>query len=203
MTWFWRKSQRAVNAGGSWETYASRDLEHVCNELGANWSSRLVLLVLAGIGEVRDNSGDPSGRGGAAGVDHDEQLHETIVDIAGSGGLKDEDILVSDGLANGNAGLAVGVVEAHRVSDVNAESEAISAHHHLAAGSPEPMRCHLDIPTRNKSTELRVGASRDELDFVCHLIQHCGMEGGKKKRGGRFFGGKKSRWMLSLPQHVP
>lgn len=38
----------------------------------------------------------------------------------------------------------------------------------------------LDIPVSNLATESRMGAPRDELDFVGHLIQHCS---GRMRRG--------------------
>jgi len=42
----------------------------------------LVFLVLPGVGEAGDDGGD-AGRGGdLAGVDHDQQLHEVVVDLA-------------------------------------------------------------------------------------------------------------------------
>jgi hypothetical protein len=46
---------------------------------------------LAGVGEVGDDGSNSAGAGGSAGVDHDEHLHETIIDIAGGGRLEDED----------------------------------------------------------------------------------------------------------------
>lgn len=105
-------------------TYAARDLEHIGNQLGADGCPGLVLLVLPGVGEIRDDGSDAAGRCGAAGVDHDEQLHEPVVDVAGGGGLQDEDIFVADGLANGHAGLLVRVVQAQGVGHFDAEAVA-------------------------------------------------------------------------------
>jgi len=42
----------------------------------------LVLLVLSGVGEARNDSCDADGRGDLAGVDHDEQLHQHIIYLA-------------------------------------------------------------------------------------------------------------------------
>lgn len=52
------------------------------------------------------------------GVDHDQQLHQSIVDVTGCCGLDDEDILVSYGLANGNARFLVRIVQAHSLCDL-------------------------------------------------------------------------------------
>jgi hypothetical protein len=73
------------------DVVAAGGLEHVGNELGGDGRAGLVLLVLAGVEEVGDDGGDSAGRGGFAGVDHDQQLHEAVVDVAGAGGLEDED----------------------------------------------------------------------------------------------------------------
>lgn len=54
-------------------------------------------------------------------VDHDQQLHEAIIDVAWCGGLDDEDVLVSDGLAHCDTGFLVGVVEAHGLCDLDAQ----------------------------------------------------------------------------------
>ena len=41
----------------------------------------LVFLVLAGVGEAGDDGSDTAGGGDLTGVDHDEQLHEAVVDL--------------------------------------------------------------------------------------------------------------------------
>jgi hypothetical protein len=144
---------------------ASRNLEHVCDQFGTDRSSRLVLLVLARVRKAGDNSSDTSGRSSSTSVDHDEKLHQSIVDISRSSRLEDKDVLITDGLADRNTSLTVGVVEAHSVGDFNAES------------------------TSDFGTDFGVGAPRDEFDFVRHLIQHC--RGRERKRAGRrIFGGE-------------
>lgn len=55
-------------------------------------------------------------------VNHDEKLHEGIVDVARRGGLYDEDILVPDGLANRDTCLLIGVHEAKGLRDVYSQS---------------------------------------------------------------------------------
>lgn len=54
------------------------------------------------LGRLTDDGGDSAGRRGSAGVDHDEKLHEPVVNVAGLAGLDDENILVADALANGD-----------------------------------------------------------------------------------------------------
>lgn len=72
---------------------ASSGLEHVGDELGGDWGARLVFLVLTRIWEVWDDGGDAASGGGLAGVDHDEELHEAVVDFTWGGGLEDEDCI--------------------------------------------------------------------------------------------------------------
>ena len=82
---------------------APGSLEHVGHELGGDGSTALVLLVLAGVGEVGDNGGDATGRGSLAGIDHDQQLHQTVVDVIGSSGLQNEDCTMrAENISNGN-----------------------------------------------------------------------------------------------------
>lgn len=54
-------------------------------------------------------------------VNHDEQFHQAIVDVAGRGGLDDEDVLISNGLAHCDAGFLVGVVQAHGLCNLYAQ----------------------------------------------------------------------------------
>ncbi|KAI3535003.1 hypothetical protein CSPX01_11693 [Colletotrichum filicis] len=92
-------------------TYAAGNLQHVRDKLGANRSTTLSAGVLSqqcdipidrSEGRLTDDGGDSAGRRGSAGVDHDEKLHEPVVDVAGLAGLDDEDIFVADALANGD-----------------------------------------------------------------------------------------------------
>lgn len=55
----------------------------------------LLLLGLLRVREVRDDGCDALGRGTLAGIDHDQELHEGVVDLGGSR-LDDVDILVTD-----------------------------------------------------------------------------------------------------------
>lgn len=57
----------------------------------------LVLLVLPGVGEAGDDGGDAGRGGNLAGVDHDQQLHQVVVDLAAAA-LHDVDVLASHAL---------------------------------------------------------------------------------------------------------
>ena len=76
-------------------------LEHIGHELGGDRSPTLIFLVLARVGEVGQDGGDAAGGGGAAGVDEDEQFHYVVVDVAGFGGLDDEDWVLQLALVEG------------------------------------------------------------------------------------------------------
>ena len=54
------------------------------------------------VGEAGDDGADPLGGGDLAGVDHDEQLHEVVVDLAAAG-LDDVDVLPPHGLTDFDA----------------------------------------------------------------------------------------------------
>lgn len=74
---------------------ATCGLQHVGHKAGSDGRTGLVFLVLAGIGKVGDDGRDAARGCGLAGVDHDEEFHEAIVDVAGSGGLEDEDLKIN------------------------------------------------------------------------------------------------------------
>ena len=73
------------------DVVAAGRLQHVGGEFGSDGRARLVLFVLARVGEVGDDGRDAPRRGGFAGVDHDHELHEAVVDVARGGALEDED----------------------------------------------------------------------------------------------------------------
>lgn len=62
---------------------AAGSLQHIGHELGSNGSTALVLLVLASIREVGNDSSDAAGRSSLASIDHDQEFHEAVVDIVG------------------------------------------------------------------------------------------------------------------------
>jgi hypothetical protein len=125
------------------DVVAAGGLKHVSHQAGGDGSAGFVLLVLASVGEVGQDGGDAAGRGRLASVDHDEQLHDSIVDVAGGSGLQDKDwrqqsvlcdlfqkpwvchtILVADRLADANARLVVGVLEDHDLGQINSQTVA-------------------------------------------------------------------------------
>ena len=58
----------------------ARSFDHVGDQLCGDGVTALGLAVLAGIAEVRNDGGDAAGGGTAAGIDHDEQFHQIVVD---------------------------------------------------------------------------------------------------------------------------
>lgn len=76
------------------DVVATSSLEHVCHELRSDGSTALILLILARIREVGDDSGNASRGGGLASINHDEQLHQSIVDVIGPRRLQDENCRV-------------------------------------------------------------------------------------------------------------
>ena len=64
------------------DVIASSCLQHVGHELGCDGSPRFVLFILTGVGEIGEHSGNAARRSRLAGVDHDQELHEGIVDVA-------------------------------------------------------------------------------------------------------------------------
>jgi hypothetical protein len=66
-------------------------LQHIRNQFRTDWGPRFIFLVLACVREVWDYGCDTACGGGLAGIDHDEEFHKSVVDVAGCGGLEDED----------------------------------------------------------------------------------------------------------------
>ena len=58
-------------------------------------TSDLIFLVLPGVGEAWYDGGDSDGGGDLTRVDHDEQLHQVVVDLPGPT-LDDVDIFTTD-----------------------------------------------------------------------------------------------------------
>lgn len=105
-------------------TYAHENQPYASNNAG--------IVRAGGIGRVERSSAVRTG------VDHDQKLHQTIVDVAGCCRLDDEDILVSYGLADGNTRLLVRIVQAHSLRDLYPQPV-----------SPQPMvRRDMTTPAR-------------------------------------------------------
>lgn len=95
--------------------------QHVGDQLCGDGGTGLVLLVLTSVGEAGDDGSNAASRGGLASVDHDEELHEVVVDLSASG-LDNVDILVTDGLSDGDRGLLVRVLEHNSLGKLGSET---------------------------------------------------------------------------------
>lgn len=111
---------------------------------------------------------------GSACRDHDQQLHQALVDVASGGRLQDEDILVADRLADGEGGLLVRVVEGNCPGDFDAQSagtrtSAVKGDRNSGASRAAGL---LNVPLRDLRAQLGVAAAADQLDLVCHFGGH-------------------------------
>ena len=106
--------QHAVGAGGG---------NHIGHQLGADGVAALGLAVLPGIAEVGHHGGDAACGGALAGVDHDEQLHEAVVDGL-AGGVDEEDVAAAHRFIQGDGGLAVGEMRYLGVAQLGADDLA-------------------------------------------------------------------------------
>ena len=89
--------QHAVGAGAG---------DEVGDELCGDGVAALGLTVLPGVAEIGDDGGDAAGGGAAERVDHDEQLHEVVVNGL-AGRLDDENVAAANGFIDGYGNLAV------------------------------------------------------------------------------------------------
>ena len=83
--------------------------EQVGDELGDDRHAALVLAVLAGVAVVGQHGGDAGRAGPLERVQHDQQLHQVLVDRR-AGRLNDEDVAAADVLVDADVRLAVGEV---------------------------------------------------------------------------------------------
>jgi len=98
----------------------ARHGEHVGDELGRDGRAALVLLVLARVREAGDDGGDARRRRYFARVDHDQQLHQVVVDLAAAR-LDDVDVLAAHRLADLDARLEVAELLGHHLAQVHAQ----------------------------------------------------------------------------------
>ena len=87
----------------------TRRLVQVGHEPGGDGLAPQVLLVLAGVGVEGRDHGDALGGGSLESIDHDELLHEPVVDAIAVG-LHDEDVAAAHRLVEADVGLPVGEV---------------------------------------------------------------------------------------------
>jgi hypothetical protein len=93
--------QHAVGAG---------DADHVRDEACRDGYPGLVLLVRTAVGVVGHHSRDASGAGTLEGVDHDEQLHDRLLD-GRAGGLHQEHVALTDVVQDAHEDVLVGELE--------------------------------------------------------------------------------------------
>ena len=97
--------------------------EHISHQLGRDGVTALGLAVLARVAEIGDHGGDAACGGALAGIDHDQQLHETVVHGL-AGGVDEEHIAAAHGLIQGDTGLAVGKMLDLRLTQLGADELA-------------------------------------------------------------------------------
>ena len=124
--------------------------QHVGDQFGRDGRSRLVLLVLPRIGEMRHDRGDPPGRGDLARVDHDTELEQRRVDHP-CAGVHDVDVIVSYGFLDLDLALPRG-----RLCDLG-----------LGEGDPEAVTIRRQEPTRARDVLSR----NSDLPFSDQLRQ--------------------------------
>lgn len=99
----------------------ARCLQHIRDKFRRYRSPGFIFLVLARVGKVWDDSRDASRTGSLARVDHDEKLHQPIVNVPRGRGLKDENIFVTDRLAYRYGGLLVRVLEEYDLCEFDSK----------------------------------------------------------------------------------
>ena len=98
----------------------ARGGDKVGNQLGRDRVTRLALAILPRIAKIRDNRRDTASRRALAGVDHDEQLHQVVIDRT-AGGLHQKYVRTAHGLGNGNRDFTVRESGNRRLTDRQAE----------------------------------------------------------------------------------
>ena len=116
-------------------------LEEAGDVGGRDGDPGLHLAVLPGVAVVGDDDGDATGAGAVEGGDHEEELHDVVVD-GGAGGLDDVHVLSSDVLVDHDVDLPVGEaadgglaeVDAQDLGDLEGEAHVAVAAEELEAG---------------------------------------------------------------------
>ena len=85
----------------------ARGGQQIGDQAGGDGGARPGLAVLAGVAEVGHDRDDGLGRRALERVDHDQQLHQVVVD-RGAGGLHHEAVHAADVLVDLDVDLAVG-----------------------------------------------------------------------------------------------
>ena len=121
--------------------------DHVGHQLGGDGIAALGLAVLTGITKVGDDGGDTAGAGAAAGIDHDQQLHQIVIDGL-AGGLDQKNVSATDGFFQRNGSFAV--------------SKGLNSA--FAHGNPKLVAYGL--------CEFGVGITAEDLDVVVSVHQY-------------------------------
>jgi hypothetical protein len=61
-------------------TIGAGDGDQVGDQASRDGHAWLILFVAAAVGVVRDDGGDTVGRGALAGIEHDQEFHDMVVD---------------------------------------------------------------------------------------------------------------------------
>ena len=108
-----RHVEEALNLGGvqvhRQHAIGAGTRDDVGHQLGGDRHAAVVLAVLPGVAEVRHHRGDALGAGPLEAVDHDQQLHQVLVDRR-AGRLHEEDVAAADVLVDLAGDFAVGEV---------------------------------------------------------------------------------------------
>ena len=89
---------------------SARDADHVRDEPRRDGHPRLVLLVGSAVGVVRDHRGDAPCAGALEGVDHDQELHDRLLD-GRAGGLDQVHVVLADVVQDLHEDVLVGELE--------------------------------------------------------------------------------------------
>jgi len=79
---------------------------HVGDKLCGDRVTALGLAILTGIAKIGDDCGNTAGRSAAAGVDHNQQLHQMVIDGL-AGRLNEKNVSTADSFFQGDGGFAV------------------------------------------------------------------------------------------------
>ena len=181
--------------------------DQVGHQLGGDGVAGLGLPVLAGVAEIGDHRGDPSGGGALQGVDHDEQLHEGVVDgvghsvlLKGAGGLNHKHVRAADGLIDGGVVLAVGEGAHLRVAQRDAQllADGLGQLRVGIAGKnfdAFPVCDHTQLPSVIASAS---GDRAPSFSFLCSAGVFIRPNMEPQKRGG-YLASFLARWAAAQP----
>ncbi len=137
------------------------DADHVGDETSRDGYPRLVLLVRATVGVVGHDGGDAPGAGALEGIDHDEQLHDRLLDRL-AGGLQQEDVLLAHVVDDAHEDVLVGELEHLRRAELHAQvATDLGRQAGIGVAAVQPQRLagtpgvrlaegrHLTAPTRS------------------------------------------------------